>query len=77
MSEFFVGFSMMSIRLTFLQVRSTNKLLDDSHQPYHYLVESIRQRDIQINKMKQQLATYDQEHRFVWIYSRIENNGTK
>ena len=70
--------SMMSISLKlFLQVRSTNKLLDDSHQPYHYLVESIRQRDIQINKMKQQLATYDQEHRFVGIYSRtkIEQNN--
>lgn len=41
------------------ELQSTNRLLDDSHQPYRHLVESIRQRDLQINKLKQQTATLE------------------
>lgn len=45
------------------ELQSANKLLDDSHQPYHHLVESIRQRDLHINKLKQQVATLEADLR--------------
>ena len=43
------------------EVKSANKLLDQSQQPYHYLVESVRVRDAQIAQQRDQLAAMEED----------------
>jgi len=45
-------------------MKSTNELLDQSQQPYHYLIESLRVRDATINKQKQQLELMDTDIKY-------------
>ncbi len=43
----------------FIQVKNANAILDQSNQPYHYLIESVRVRDTQINKQKEHIAVLE------------------
>lgn len=43
------------------EVKSANKLLDQSQQPYHYLVESVRVRDSQISQQREQILTMEED----------------
>ena len=43
------------------QVKSANKLLDQSQQPYHYLVESVRVRDGQISKQREHIDALEDD----------------
>ncbi|XP_062569108.1 progesterone-induced-blocking factor 1-like [Saccostrea cucullata] len=41
------------------ELKSSNSILDQAQQPYNYLIDSIRQRDAQINKMKEHVANLE------------------
>ena len=45
------------------QVKSINAILDQSQQPYHYLVDGVRLRDAQINKQRQQINKLEDDVR--------------
>ena len=47
-----------------LQVKNANTLLDQSQQPYHYLVESIRTRDRQISEQKKHIVELEEDLRY-------------
>jgi len=56
----------MSCRVCFVavcQLKNANGLLDDCQQPYHYLIESIRKRDDELNRLRQTLQSRDADLR--------------
>ncbi|XP_052815474.1 progesterone-induced-blocking factor 1-like [Mya arenaria] len=44
------------------EVKSTNSLLDQSQQPYNYLIDSMRTRDTQISKQKDYISQLEEEN---------------
>ncbi|XP_018423933.1 PREDICTED: progesterone-induced-blocking factor 1 [Nanorana parkeri] len=44
-----------------LELDRTNSLLGQVHQPYQYLIESVRQRDIQIDMLKDQVSKLEKD----------------
>ena len=44
-----------------LQLNNANQVLDQSQQPYHYLVEAIRTRDSQVTKQKQHISVLEDD----------------
>ncbi|WAR11534.1 PIBF1-like protein [Mya arenaria] len=44
------------------KVKSTNSLLDQSQQPYNYLIDSMRTRDTQISKQKDYISQLEEEN---------------
>ena len=51
------------VAVYYSQLQNANSILDQSHQPYHYLVEGIRVRDQQIAKQKDHIATLEADLR--------------
>uniref|UniRef100_A0A8C5LYF7 Progesterone immunomodulatory binding factor 1 n=1 Tax=Leptobrachium leishanense TaxID=445787 RepID=A0A8C5LYF7_9ANUR len=47
-----------------LELDRANGLLSQVHQPYQYLIESVRQRDTQIDHLKDQVSKLEQDFRF-------------
>lgn len=46
--------------LVFLfQLKNSNTILDQAQQPYNYLIDSVRQRDAQINKQKEHITNLE------------------
>lgn len=41
------------------QLKNNNTILDQAQQPYNYLIDSVRQRDAQINKQKEHIANLE------------------
>ncbi|XP_061163800.1 progesterone-induced-blocking factor 1-like isoform X2 [Saccostrea echinata] len=41
------------------ELKSSNSILDQAQQPYNYLIDSIRQRDVQMNKLKEHIANLE------------------
>ncbi|CAD5116145.1 DgyrCDS5068 [Dimorphilus gyrociliatus] len=46
---------------TFEQLRQANEVIDNSHQPYHYLVEALKHRDGIINDQKKCLESFEDD----------------
>ncbi|XP_056411481.1 progesterone-induced-blocking factor 1 [Hyla sarda] len=44
-----------------VELDRTNSLLSQVHQPYQYLIESVRQRDIQIDSLKDQISKLEKD----------------
>ena len=42
-----------------LQLKNSNTILDQAQQPYNYLIDSVRQRDAQINKQKEHITNLE------------------
>lgn len=58
-----LGFSeAISLNSTLLfQLKSANAVLDQAQQPYSYLIESIRVREVQIQQLSQQVAMLEED----------------
>ncbi|XP_052675379.1 progesterone-induced-blocking factor 1-like [Crassostrea angulata] len=41
------------------ELKNNNTILDQAQQPYNYLIDSVRQRDAQINKQKEHIANLE------------------
>lgn len=48
------------------QLQAANQLLQQAQQPYSYLIETVRQRDAQIQSLKERLSQLDEEARCVF-----------
>ncbi|XP_073436480.1 progesterone-induced-blocking factor 1 [Dendrobates tinctorius] len=44
-----------------MELDRTNSLLSQVHQPHQYLIESVRQRDAQIDALKEQISTLEKD----------------
>ena len=53
----------LNVLLVCFQLQNANAILDQSHQPYHYLVEGVRVRDQQISKQKDHITTLEADVR--------------
>lgn len=64
----------MSVRLTsgplclcatppLLQLLAANQLLQQTQQPYSYLIDTVRQRDAQISGMRERIASLEDDVR--------------
>lgn len=43
---------------------AANQLLEQTEQPYSYLIETVRQRDAQISTMKERMAVLEDDVRY-------------
>lgn len=50
----------------FPQLLSANQLLQQTQQPYSYLIETVRQRDAQISTMKGRIASLEDDVRYMY-----------
>lgn len=46
---------------TFEQLRQANEIIDNSHQPYHYLVEALKHRDSIISDQKKCMESLEDD----------------
>ncbi|KAK3100601.1 hypothetical protein FSP39_022354 [Pinctada imbricata] len=51
----------MKIKQLAEELKNSNSLLDQAQQPYNYLIESIRQRDSQIQKQREYIASLEND----------------
>lgn len=59
------------------QLLAANRLLDQTQQPHSYLVEAVRQRDAQIDSMKQRVASLEDDVRCVSHVGRPPRRGSE
>lgn len=46
------------------QLLAANQLLEQTQQPYSYLIETVRQRDAQISAMKERMTSLEGDVRY-------------
>ena len=66
MNGLFVSFLFMFI---FCQLKNANNVLDQAQQPYNYLIDSIRQREVQVQKQREHITTMEEDIRFILYMS--------
>lgn len=57
-----------------LQLSAANQLLEQTQQPYSYLVESVKQRDAQIRALKDTISLLEDSVRYLWRTQSHELN---
>ena len=48
------------------QLLAANQLLQQTQQPYSYLIETVRQRDTQISTLKERLTSLEDDVRYTY-----------
>lgn len=48
------------------QLLAANQLLEQTQQPYSYLIEAVRQRDEQISAMKERVSSLEDDVRYAY-----------
>lgn len=72
-----------TVHLCVPQLLAAKRLLDQTQQPYSYLIESVRQRDAQISIMKENITSLEDNVRYRTyihigeIYFSVRKNLTK
>lgn len=54
-----------------MQLCAANQLLEQTQQPYSYLIETVRHKDGQINALKQRVASLEDDVTYARTLSRI------
>lgn len=53
------------------QLVAANRLLEQTQQPYSYLIETVRQRDAQISAMKERMVSLEDDVRYAVHVDRL------